>query len=166
VTNPLVGRLADRFGKLFVFRGLVLLTAVPVALVTNSGPAPLGVTLLLTTMLFVCGSAQLVPATALITSGAPPACRASCLSVNAAIQQLAIGLAGLLAGVLLRQPGPGLPLEHYPRVGLLACAMAAASFCLAGAFVRSAPRDADGDATSGRFALGKVPALAGGRPDG
>jgi predicted MFS family arabinose efflux permease len=138
LTNPLVGRLADRSSKLLVFRGLVLLTVVPVVLVTNWGPAPLGVTLLLTTALFVCSSGQLVPATALITSGAPPACRASFLSVNAAVQQLAIGLAALLAGALLRQPGPGLPLEHYPWVGLLACVMAALSFYLAGAFVRSA----------------------------
>jgi predicted MFS family arabinose efflux permease len=138
LTNPFVGRLADRSGKLLVFRGLVLLTVVPVVLVSNWGPAPLGVTLLLTTALFVCSSGQLVPATALITSGAPPAWRASFLSVNAAVQQLALALAALLAGALLRQPGPGLPLEHYPWVGGLACVVAALSFYLAGAFIRSA----------------------------
>ncbi len=138
VTNPLVGRLADRSSKLLVFRGLVLLTVVPVVLITNWGPAPLAVTLLLTTTLFVCSSGQLVPATALITSGAPPDCRPSFLSVNAAVQQLAIGLGALLAGALLRQRGAGLPLEHYSWVGVLACIMGALSFGLAGAFVRSA----------------------------
>jgi predicted MFS family arabinose efflux permease len=141
VINPLVGRLADRFSKLFVFRGLAVLTVVPVVLVSNWGPAPLGVTLLLTTALFVCSSGQLVPATALITSGAPPAWRASFLSLNAAVQQLALGLAALLSGALLRQPGPGLPLENYPWVGGQACIMAALSFYLAGAFVRSAAPD-------------------------
>jgi predicted MFS family arabinose efflux permease len=37
LTNPLVGRLADCLGKLFVFRALVLLTLIPVLLVTNWG---------------------------------------------------------------------------------------------------------------------------------
>jgi predicted MFS family arabinose efflux permease len=138
LTNPLLGRLADRLGKRLVFRVLVLLTMLPIVLVTNWGPGPLGATLVLTTVLVVCTSGRMVPAVALITSSAPPAYRGSFLSVNASVQQLAMGLAALLAGAILRQASPGQPLEHYPLVGLLACAMAVLSFYLAGAFVRSA----------------------------
>jgi len=101
--------------------------------VTNWGPAPLGATLVLTTLLVVCSNGRMVPALALITSSAPPAYRGSFLSVNASVQQLAMGLAALLAGALVHQAGPGEPLERYPLVGLLACAMALLSFCLAGA---------------------------------
>jgi predicted MFS family arabinose efflux permease len=132
VTNPLLGRLADRVGGLAVFRALVLLTITPILLVTNWGPAPVWLTLVLTTALLVCTGGRMVPAVALITSCAPPAIRGSFLSVNASVQQLAMGLAALLAGALLRQPGPGLSLEHYPLVGLLACAMAVLAVCLAG----------------------------------
>jgi predicted MFS family arabinose efflux permease len=141
VLNPLLGRLADRFGKLLVFRVLALLTLIPVVLVTNWGPAPLGVTLVLTTMLVVCSSGQTVPATALITSSAPPAIRGSFLSVNAALQQLAMGLAALLAGGLLRQAGPGLPLQGYPLVGLLACVVAVLTVFLASAVHQAADLD-------------------------
>jgi len=132
-TNPLLGRLADRLGKLLVFRVLVLLTMIPIVLVTNLGPASLGLTLVLTTLLVVSTSGRMVPAVALITSIAPPASRGSFLSVNASVQQLAMGLAALLAGGLVRQAGPGQPLEGYPLVGLLACVMAVLSCWLAGA---------------------------------
>jgi len=133
VGNPLAGRLADRFGKVLVFRGLVLLTMLPIVLVTNGGPGLLGTSLVATTALVVCSSGQTVPALALITSCAPHASRGSFLSVNAAVQQLAMGLAALLAGGMLRQAGPGQPLQGYPLVGLLACAVALLSFGLAGA---------------------------------
>jgi predicted MFS family arabinose efflux permease len=133
LTNPLLGRLADHLGKLFVFRGLLLLTMIPVVLVTNWGPAPWGATLLLTTVLVVCTSGRMVPAVALITSRTPAALRGSFLSVNASVQQLAMGLAALLAGALIHQAGPGEPLTGYPLVGALASVMAVLSFCLAGA---------------------------------
>jgi predicted MFS family arabinose efflux permease len=133
LTNPLLGRLADRLGKRLVFRVLVLLTMVPIVLLTNWGPAPLAATLGLTTLLVVSTSGRMVAAVALITSSAPPSSRGGFLSVNASVQQLAMGLAALLAGALLRQAGPGQPLEHYPLVGLLACAMAVLSCWLAGA---------------------------------
>jgi predicted MFS family arabinose efflux permease len=141
LTNPLLGRLADRLGKRPAFRVLVLLTMIPIVLVTNWGPAPLGATLVLTTLLVVCSSGRMVPALALITSSAPPAYRGSFLSVNASLQQLAMGLAALLAGALVHQAGPGEPLERYPLVGLLACAMALLSFCLAGAVCPAGARE-------------------------
>jgi DHA1 family inner membrane transport protein len=148
LANPLAGRLADRFGKVLVFRGLVLLTMLPIVLVSNGGPGLLGMTLAATTMLVVCSSGQTVPALALITSCAPAASRGSFLSVNAAVQQLAMGLGALLAGSLLSQAGPGQPLEGYPLVGLLACAVALLSFGLVGAIgPANATVDADDLAT-------------------
>jgi predicted MFS family arabinose efflux permease len=132
LANPLLGRLADRLGKLLVFRGLALLTMIPIVLVTNWGPAPLGATLVVTTLLVAVSSGRMVPALALITSSAMPAYRGSFLSVNTSVQQLAMGLAALLAGAVLRQASPGQPLERYPLVGLMACVMAVVSFALAG----------------------------------
>jgi predicted MFS family arabinose efflux permease len=133
VTNPLFGRLADRFGKLLVFRVLALFTLVPIVLLTNLGPTPLATALVITTLLFVSSSGRMVPAVALLTSSARPSSRGSFLSVNASVQQMALGLAALLAGVLLHQAGPGQPLEGYPRVGLLACAATLLGVWLAGA---------------------------------
>jgi predicted MFS family arabinose efflux permease len=69
---------------------------------------------------------------ALITSSARPAYRGSFMSVNSSVQQMAIGLASLVAGVLVRQPVKDGPLEGYPLVGLLACLAAVAGIVLAG----------------------------------
>jgi predicted MFS family arabinose efflux permease len=139
VTSSLVGRLADRFGKLPVFRVLALSMTLPIVLLTHWGPAPLAATLVLTTLLIVCSSGRMVPAVALITSSAHPAYRGSFLSVNASVQQLAMGLAALVAGALLHQAGPHEPLTGYPQIGLLACASTVLSVCLAGRRLKPAP---------------------------
>jgi predicted MFS family arabinose efflux permease len=133
VTNPLFGRLADRFGKRIVFRVMALMTMIPILLLTNLGRTPLVTGLLLTTMLIVFSSARMIPALALITSSARPAYRGSFMSVNSSVQQMAMGLAALLAGVLLHRAGPGQPVEGYPLVGLVACASMVLSVVLAGA---------------------------------
>jgi predicted MFS family arabinose efflux permease len=143
LTNPLVGRLADHLGKLLVFRVLVLLTMLPIVLLTNLGPAALAPTLVLTTLLIALSSGRMVPAVALITSSTPAAYRGSFLSVNAAVQQMALGLAALLAGALLRQSGPDRPLEGYGLVGVLACASAVLSVWLAGAVRATEPQSRD-----------------------
>jgi predicted MFS family arabinose efflux permease len=132
VTNSLFGSLADRFGKLRMFRVLALSLTIPIILLTHLGPTPLAAGLVLTTVLIVCSSGRMVPAVALITSSAHPTYRASFLSVNAAVQQLAMGLAALVAGVLLHQEHPGEPLSGYPLLGFLACGMTVLSVCLAG----------------------------------
>jgi predicted MFS family arabinose efflux permease len=132
LTMSVFGRLADRFGKLPVFRVLASLTMVPVLLITNLSPAPLGVVLLITTLFFVVASGRMVPAMALVTSSARPAYRGSFMSVIASVQQMSLGLASLVAGALVRQPVKDGPLEGYTLVGVLACIMSAAGVILGG----------------------------------
>jgi len=104
VTLTLVGRLADRFGKLLVFQILALFTLLPITLVTNM-PAGLGLPLVLivTTVFMVVMSGRMVPAMALITASSAPAYRGSFMSLNTAVQQLAAGLATSIAGLLLHE---------------------------------------------------------------
>jgi len=104
VTLTLVGRLADRFGKLLVFQILAVFTLLPILLVTNL-PAGLALPLVLivTTVFMVMMSGRMVPAMALITASSAPAYRGSFMSLNAAVQQLAAGLATSIAGLLLHE---------------------------------------------------------------
>src|SRR5262249_32893562 len=131
VTMPLVGRLADRWGKLPVFRVLALLTGVPVLAVTNLPPAPRAVVLAGTTVYMVLASGRSGRAFALITASTRPATRGSFMTVNVSVQHLAMGLASLLGGALLSRDGDG-PLRGYPLVGLIAAAACVASAYLAG----------------------------------
>jgi predicted MFS family arabinose efflux permease len=136
-TMTLFGRLADRFGKLRVFRILALGTVLPVALTTNLPHGlPLVLVLTLTTVYWVTASGRWVPAMALVTASAAPAYRGSFMSLNAAVQHLAAGLAALLGGALLAEEGDGL--AGFPVVGILACVASVASVVLAGR-LRPAP---------------------------
>jgi predicted MFS family arabinose efflux permease len=138
LTMTPVGRLADRFGKLPVFRALALATLAAIVLVTNM-PAglPLALVLVLTTLLMVTTAGRMVPALALITASAAPRDRGSFMSLNAAVQHLTSGAAAALGGVLLNQQDGG-PLTGFPLVGLLGCVATVASLILAGR-LRPAP---------------------------
>jgi predicted MFS family arabinose efflux permease len=140
LTTPLVGRIADRFGKLRVFRIAAVAAIVPALLITNLSVllipdrplVCLVTTLLVTTLFMVLSSGRMVPAMALITGCAQPAYRGSFLSVSAAVQQLAIGVAPLAAAALMSEAGEGQPLVGFPRVGLAAATAMVLSIVLAG----------------------------------
>jgi predicted MFS family arabinose efflux permease len=132
VTLTLFGRLADRFGKLLVFRILALFTLAPIVFLTNL-PQGLALPLILivTTLFIVTTSGRMVPAMALIAGSSAPACRGSFMSFNTAIQQLAAGLATSLAGLILREE-EGHVLIGFPLIGALACVATVVSVVLAG----------------------------------
>jgi predicted MFS family arabinose efflux permease len=141
VTLAVIGRLADRLGKLPVFRVLALATCVPLLLITTlPGGVGLMLVLVVTTLMFVATSGRMVPGMALITSSSAPAVRGSFMSLNSAVQQLGAGLASWVGGLLLSKDLDG-RLLGYPLVGLLGCASALASVWLAGR-LRSAPEGA------------------------
>ena len=81
-------------------------------------------------------SGRMVPAQAMITASASPKVRGGFLSLNAAVQSLAMGVASILGGVFIHQTPDG-RLPGYPLVGVIAAATALASLILAG-FLRSA----------------------------
>ncbi len=137
LTLPLVGRLADRLGKLLVFRVLALASMVPLFLITVL-PAGLSlvVVLLVTTFMFVVTSGRMVPGMALITNSSTPHVRGGFMSLNSAVQQMGAGLASWVGGLLLHKAEDG-RLIGFPLAGLLACSAALASVFLAG-LLRSA----------------------------
>ncbi len=140
VTMTLFGWLADRFGKLFMFRILAGFTFVPILLVTNL-PAGLALPLVLlaTTLFMVATSGRMVPAMALIAGSSTPSVRGSFMSLNTAIQQMAAGLATSVAGLVLEERDDH-SLTGYPLVGALACLASCASVVLAG-YLRKAVQD-------------------------
>jgi DHA1 family inner membrane transport protein len=137
VSMNVVGRWADRAGKLRVFR-IMASAAVVIALVlTNLPPVPLWVAIAASTAFMVATSGRMVPAQAMLTGSAAPAVRGGFLSLNAAVQSAAMGLASLVGGALINQQPDTGRLAGYPVVGLLAAASAVASLVLGG-FLRRA----------------------------
>lgn len=131
VTTNVIGRLADRYGKLTVFR-VMGVAAIAMALVmTNLPPVPLWLAVLAATGFMVAMSARMVPAQALVTGCAVPAVRGGFLSLNGAVQSVAMGLASFIGGKLIDQTPDG-RLAGYPVVGAVAAGMALLSLMLAG----------------------------------
>ncbi len=91
ITLPLVGRCADRFGKRLVFRIMAGCTLVTILVMTNLPVSPLLPVLIVTTMYWIFTSGRWVPAMAMVTSSTLPRYRGSLMSVNASLQQMAIG---------------------------------------------------------------------------
>ena len=118
-TSPWVGKLSDRHGKLKVFTIFMLLNLIPIGVITHLGVTPIPFVLMITTMFFVTSNGRYVPAAAIITGTAKPENRGSFLSFNSAVQQLAAGLASLIAGLIIGENEAG-QLTNFNIVGYLA----------------------------------------------
>jgi predicted MFS family arabinose efflux permease len=124
------GGLSDRFGKRRVFAAAAACTALSALLMTSLPRSPLAVAVLVSMLVFSASSARMVPAMALVTSGAEPRLRGSVLSFNSSIQQLAAGLASFVASVVVGRSAAG-ELTHYWIAGILSAAGTLASIALA-----------------------------------
>jgi DHA1 family inner membrane transport protein len=125
-----VGRWSDRAGKPLVFKLVSLSTAVPILLVTNLHRVPLVVALVVTTLLFICMSARMVPAMAMMTGVVEPRYRGGFMSINSAVQQLSMGAAALISGGIVGETKTH-ELTHFRINGLLALACAYSCIYLA-----------------------------------
>lgn len=117
----LIGRWADKHGKVEVYRRVALLAMVPLLLVTHAGHLSLGLWLICTTAFFVFVSGRMIPAMAIIASAAQPALRGTFMSLNGTVQSLAMGLATTLAGFLTSLDASG-RIVGYALVGYVAVA--------------------------------------------
>ena len=115
-TSPLVGRLADKYGKPKMFIIMALLSIIPLATTTNMPHAPVWFVLTCSTLFFVFISGRMVPSMALITSAVTPSHRGSFMSVNSSALQLGSGVASFLSGLVIKQAASG-EIINYNIVG-------------------------------------------------
>jgi MFS transporter, DHA1 family, inner membrane transport protein len=113
---PIVGRLADRWGKLPLYRWLAAIAIIPTLIITHLTSAPIAAALVVTTFYMVCTSARMVPAQALIASASQPATRAGFMSLNSAVQHLAAGFASSISAAIVGE-SEAKAIEHFPWVG-------------------------------------------------
>jgi predicted MFS family arabinose efflux permease len=139
VSMNVVGRLADRYNRLWLFRILALGSGVPVLVLTFlPHGTPILWLLLTTTAYMVLTSGRMVPAMTLISGAAEQRVRGSFMSLTTALQQMACGLAPLLGSLMLGETTGNEPLVGFHFLGLLAVGGAVLSVILAG-LLRQAP---------------------------
>lgn len=118
-TSRLIGRLADRHGKVRVYRVVALLSMAPLLIQTHLVPVPLWLMIVVSTLFFIFVPGRMVPAMALVTSAAQPRLRGTFLSITGATQQLASGVASYIGGLIIAQDAAG-QILRYDLVGYLA----------------------------------------------
>lgn len=118
--GPLMGRLADTFGKFKVFSAGSILGIATIVVYTHLGVTPLATVILISVLMFTAISSRMISASALMSAIPDQAHRGSFMSMNASIQQISGGFASALAGVIVVQSAAG-PLERFDLLGYVVC---------------------------------------------
>jgi predicted MFS family arabinose efflux permease len=130
ISARFIGHWSDRAGKAYAFRRLALFMPLPLLAMTLSAELPMAGVLLVSSMLFVVMSGRMIPGMALIGASADPRRRGSFMTLNSAVQSLAMGLAALVGGQILGRDGNG-HLTHYWMAAILGGGASLMSFVLA-----------------------------------
>jgi MFS transporter, DHA1 family, inner membrane transport protein len=128
---PLIGRLADRYGKLRVFRIVAPVSAVMTLAITNLTPVPAAIAVAVMAGLMVSNSGRMVAAMAMITSSVAPHRRGGFLSANSSVQHMAIGFGSYIGGIVIAETPDG-HLRNFPILGILSAAATMLCLWLAG----------------------------------
>jgi predicted MFS family arabinose efflux permease len=138
------GRLTDRVGKVRVFQRLALAVTVPLMATTLSQGLPLWGLLAISTLFFTVMSGRMIPGMAMISSAVEPRLRGTFMTLNSAVQSASMGLAALVAGLIIGRDAQG-QLTLYWVAGLLGVVASLLSVWLAGQLrLHGAPAQAAG----------------------
>jgi predicted MFS family arabinose efflux permease len=157
---PLIGRLADQFGKLRVYRAVASISACLMLAVTNLPHVPPAVAVAVVGTLMLSNAGRMVAALSMITSSVESRFRGGFMSANSAVQHLGSGLGAVLGGLIVVVPPEGGVVRNFYIVGLISMSATLASLWLAG-LVRPAvgrpaePAERGGAPVPAEFAKGK-----------
>ncbi|MFO0321277.1 MAG: MFS transporter [Bacteroidota bacterium] len=130
VNSPLVGKLADKYGRFKVFGTLSSLAIIPIYLITNSTSSSVALFLFFSSMFFIFSGGRMVPLQAMVTSAVLPQFRGSFMALNSALQQFSLGIVTFIGGTIITNNANG-ELEHYNIVGYIAIVATILSIFLA-----------------------------------
>ena len=128
---PVVGRLADRHGKLTVFRRIAPGSALLLLVITHLPAVPTLLAVAVFGALMVCNVGRMIPAMAIVTSSVEPQRRGAFLSANASLQHIAGGLGAYIGGLIVTQTADG-RIGNFGTVGWIAAGSTFLSMWLAG----------------------------------
>jgi DHA1 family inner membrane transport protein len=131
VSSPLIGRWADKSGKLRVYRIIAPLSALIMLTITMLPRVGLVAAVASVSVLMVCNSGRMIAAMAMINASVEPRLRGGFMSAYSSVQHISSGVGAGLAGLIIVE-GPDKTLRNYGWVGLLGMASTMLSLWLAG----------------------------------
>jgi predicted MFS family arabinose efflux permease len=124
VAGPLIGRASDAYGKFIVFAFGCVLTVVMVLIYTHMHTSPLWMLCVVMVPLQIGIFSRIISASALMSALPAPADRGSYMSVSSSLQQVAGGIASVIAGLIVVEAPSG-ELLHFDVLGyVLVCTTA------------------------------------------
>jgi len=136
--GPMIGRIADRRGKFPVFLFGTIVSIVTVVIYTHLPRISLPVLIVLNAIMFVGIFSRMIPFQALAASIPPPTQRGAFNAISASLQQLAGGVASVVAGHIVSQSADG-RLQHFDVIGYLMVATSLGSLVLVRMLDQRAP---------------------------
>jgi len=135
-SSPMVGKLADRYGRLKVFTVFGILVMLPLLAITHLPPVPLWQALVVSGIFFIFANGRIVPSTTMVTSVIKPENRGSFMSIRSSIQQISSGSAAMLAGFIISEEPSQVTenakaLINYEYVGYVAVAFSIVAIFIA-----------------------------------
>ncbi|MGB4771660.1 MAG: MFS transporter [Chitinophagaceae bacterium] len=122
IAANILGRWADKYGKLRVFVSCLLLSLGLVMLITHLPQVPFPIVLSFFGIWFVFSTGRAVTAQAMLSNVVPAAQRGSFMSFNSSVQQLGTSTASFVAGLVVTAGADG-KLVHYGWLGWLSVAV-------------------------------------------
>ncbi|MCF0055662.1 MFS transporter [Dyadobacter sp. CY356] len=116
VASPVMGKLSDKIGKFKMFIIGSSITSVMTLIYCNLGVTPLWIIIIINILLFVGISGRMISASALMTAVPDIQDRGAFMGINASIQQIAGGVASIIAGMIVSETSTGY-LNNYGLLG-------------------------------------------------
>ncbi|MBO9683212.1 MAG: MFS transporter [Flavisolibacter sp.] len=130
ITLPLIGKLSDRIGKLTTFIAGSILASIMVIVYTNLTPIPVWQVIVISALMFAGVMSRMIPSQALMTAVPKIQDRGAFMSINSSLQQIAGGIASVIAGMIILQQPDG-KLSHFNTLGYVVVGvMVICVFCL------------------------------------
>lgn len=130
VAAILIGRMADKRGKLPIFCWSVFFSLFMVLLITKMPAMPFSIVLTAFAAWFVFATGRALTAQAMISEVVKPEQRGSFMSFNGCVQQVGTGLASLIAGFIVYDDHTG-KIYRYEWLGYLSIVVLIATIILA-----------------------------------
>jgi predicted MFS family arabinose efflux permease len=110
---PLIGRLSDSVSKFKIFMFASIWMMIMCLVYTHLSATPFWLVVVLNILMMMGIMSRMIPSSALTSAIPEPKDRGAFMSINSSLQQIAGGVAAAVAGLIVTQPGKGLPLENY-----------------------------------------------------
>ncbi len=131
VIMPAIGRLSDKVDKFRIFTAASVWMMVVCVLYTNLGPTPLWEVIIFNVVMMIGIMSRMVPSIALVSAVPDMKDRGAFMSINSSLQQIAGGIAAVIAGTIVTQKDRFSPIEHYNTIGyVIVCVSMVSIFLL------------------------------------